>query len=474
MTPPPTEQPAQDAAPQPTPPAPSARARRARPRALPVVAIIGRPNVGKSTLFNRIIQRRQAIVEPTPGVTRDRNYAIAEWHGRQFQLVDTGGFEPTATETLLAQVREQARLAIDEADLLLFLGDARSGLTPMDEEIIAELRRSDKPLLAAINKVEGPSQETAAAEFYRLGLSPMLPVSAEHGRGVGDLLDAVLALLPRAPTQEVVEPEVRHRICVLGRPNVGKSSLINYLLRQPRHLVDHRPGTTHDAIDTIIRYHGLEYLFIDTAGIRRKGRVSQAVEKFSVVMALKSLRRADIALLMIDAVEGVTDQDATIAGYVHEAGKACIVLVNKWDSIERDTHTFRGYVDTVREHLKFFPDAPVLTISAKTGQRVMKIFAAIERVGAAHEKLVPTPVLNDVLHAALQRHPLPVPRGQPVRFYYATQCDVRPPTFILFVNNPKGVHFSSTRYVVNQIREAFGFVGTPLRVIWRRSRSAKR
>ena len=431
----------------------------------PLVAIVGRPNVGKSTLFNRILGQRKAIVEDFPGVTRDRNYAEVTKYDAPFILMDTGGFEPASEERLLVQMREQSQLAVEEADVILFVLDGREGLTPSDEEVATMLRRVDKPVLYVVNKVDGPKQEEAMAEFYALGLDELHPVSAEHGLGVGDLVDAVLTHLPPAKAPEPETEEVR--LAVIGRPNVGKSSLVNRLLGYERVVANPLAGTTRDSVDTPFTYNQKRYVLIDTAGIRRKGKVSQKLEKFSVIQALKAMDRSHVVLVVIDAEEGVTDQDLTVAGYAYEKGRAVILVVNKWDKIEKDNKTLRQYTEKLRMSFKFLPFAPILFVSALTGQRVAKIMGEVEAVSAEFNRQVPTAALNRILEEAVRSHAPPMIQGTRLKFFYMTQTQVRPPTFVVFANKAEGIHFSYERYLQNKLREAFGFEGVPIRLIFR-------
>jgi GTP-binding protein len=427
-----------------------------------IVAIVGRPNVGKSTLFNRIIGRRQAIVEDFPGVTRDRNYAEVTRFEQPFTLVDTGGFEPASDDRLLTQMREQSQLAVEEADVILFLLDGREGLTPADQEVAAMLRQIDKPVLFVVNKVDGPSQETAAGDFYALGIDEFWTISAEHGPGVNDLMERVLALLPSAPHRRAEDDETR--LAIIGRPNVGKSSLVNRLLGFERMVANPVAGTTRDSVDTPFAYNRRRYVLIDTAGIRRKGRVAQKLEKFSVIQSLKALDRADIALMILDGREGVAEQDLTIAGYAAERGRAVVLVVNKWDLVPKDHTTAGQYVKNLRDTFKFIPDVPIHFVSALTGLRVNKIMADVEKVGDEYRRTIKTAVLNKVLEEAQKAHQPPVYHGKRLRFFYITQTGTRPPSFIVFVNKAEGVHFSYRRYLVNCLRQAFGFAGCPIRL----------
>lgn len=432
---------------------------------LPVVAIVGRPNVGKSTLFNRLCGSRRAIVEDFPGVTRDRNYAEVTRHEKPFMLIDTGGFEPASRDRLLTQMREQSQLAIEEADVIIFLMDGREGLNASDTDVVAILRQVKKPVLYVANKIDGGGLEPALGEFYSLGVAEVLPASAEHGYGINDLIDELMKLLP-AP--EVIDEDEREtRIAVIGRPNVGKSSLVNRMLGYERVVANPTAGTTRDTIDTPFQHHSKRYVLIDTAGIRRKGKVSQKLEKFSVIQALKGMERAHITLVLIDASEGVTDQDVTVAGYAHEKGRAIILLVNKWDLVAKDNSSMKKYTEDLRIKFKFLAHVPILFISATTGQRVAKIMDLVESVAEEFNRKISTPELNRILKEAEDAHPPAFFQGQRVKFYYATQSAVRPPTFIIFANRAKGVHFSYERYLVNKFREAFGFDGVPIRLIFR-------
>lgn len=427
-----------------------------------IVAIVGRPNVGKSTLFNRILGRRMAIVEDIPGVTRDRNYADVSRYAKRFTLIDTGGFEPASNDRLLAQMREQSQLAMEEADIILFVMDGREGLNPADEEVAGMLRQVDKPVLFVVNKVDGPNQEAMLGEFYALGVGELYPISAEHRHGVGSLVDEVLDLLPERGEDQGTLTETR--LSIIGRPNVGKSSLVNRLLGYERVVANPTAGTTRDSVDTPFIFNEKRYVLIDTAGIRRKGRVSQKLEKYSVIHALKALDRTHVALVVIDAEEGITDQDLTIAGYAHERGRAVILIVNKWDLVKKDNTTMGEYVKDVRDAFKFLPDSPIHFVSALTGQRINKIMADVEMVSDEFNRKVSTAELNRVIKDAEINHPPPMFRGRRLKLFYATQTAVRPPTFIIFVNKAEGIHFSYERYLMNCLRQAFGFVACPIRL----------
>jgi GTP-binding protein len=403
-----------------------------------------------------------AIVEDIPGVTRDRNYADVSRYAKRFTLIDTGGFEPASNDRLLAQMREQSQLAMEEADIILFVMDGREGLNPADEEVAGMLRQVDKPVLFVVNKVDGPSQEAMLGEFYALGVGELYPISAEHRHGVGSLVDEVLDLLPEQGEDQ--ENLTETRLSIIGRPNVGKSSLVNRLLGYERVVANPTAGTTRDSVDTPFIYNEKRYVLIDTAGIRRKGRVSQKLEKYSVIHALKALDRTHVALVVIDAEEGITDQDLTIAGYAHERGRAVILIVNKWDLVKKDNTTMGEYVKDVRDAFKFLPDSPIHFVSALTGQRINKIMADVEMVSDEFNRKVSTAELNRVLKDAEINHPPPMFRGRRLKLFYATQTAVRPPTFIIFVNKAEGIHFSYERYLMNCLRQAFGFVACPIRL----------
>jgi GTP-binding protein len=437
----------------------------------PVVAIIGRPNVGKSSLFNRLAHQRKAIVIDQPGATRDRNYAACTWNDKPYILIDTGGFEPAATEGMLVQMREQTQLAIEEADIIIFLMDGREGLLPADRDIAALLRGFEKPVFYAVNKIDGLKQETLSYEFYRLGMETIYTVSAEHGLGVGELMDEVTRLLPETPEPSDVEDRIR--IAVIGKPNVGKSSLVNKILGYERTIVNPVPGTTRDAIDTPFTFAGRPYLLVDTAGIRRKSRVSLTLEKYSVIQAIKAISRCDIALMLIDAQEGVTEQDAKIAGLALENGTACIVVVNKWDAIEKDDRTIGKYVREIKDKMKFLDFAPILFVSARTGQRVVKIFDAVDSVYSQYTRRVSTPELNRKVQEFLAANPPPQYKSRSNPFNYVSQVAVKPPTFVFFVGDPRSVHFSYERYLMNQFREALALDQVPLRFFFKKKSKDK-
>jgi GTP-binding protein len=431
----------------------------------PVVAIVGRPNVGKSTLFNRIVGRPKAIVEDQPGVTRDRNYADIEWEDKSFALIDTGGFEPISRERIFMQMKEQCQLAIEEADLILFLMDGKDGLTPSDKEIASILRREAKPLRYVVNKIDGPKHEDKVFEFYGVGAETIFSISALHNYGVDDLMEEVLKDLPSSDGEE--GEEAITRIAVVGRPNVGKSSLINRILGYERVIVNESPGTTRDPIDTVMEIEERRYLLIDTAGIRRKKKISLRLEKYSIVEALKSIHRCDVALLLIDPREGVTEQDTKIAGFIHEKGKGCVIVVNKWDLIEKNSDTTKEYTLQVREELKFLPYAPILFASCLTGKRVIATIQLVDQVAEEYGKRVSTSHLNNLIEESTEKVPLPRYGKGRVKIYYGTQVSIRPPTFVLFANYPQRIHVTYQRYLVNRIREFLGFKRTPIRLLLR-------
>ena len=432
----------------------------------PIVAIVGRPNVGKSTLYNRIVGRKKAIVEDQPGVTRDRNYADIELGDKSFSLIDTGGFEPISRQRIFIQMKEQCQLAIEEADLIVFLMDGKDGLTPSDKEIASILRRKVKPLLYVVNKIDGPKHEEKVFEFYGVGAETIFSISALHNYGVDDLLTEVLKGLPPSDAEEV-EEEIT-RIAVVGRPNVGKSSLINRILGYDRVIVNENPGTTRDAIDTVMEIGERRYLLIDTAGIRRKKKISLRLEKYSIVEALKSIDRCDVALHLIDSREGVTDQDTKIAGFIQEKGKGCVIVVNKWDLIEKNSDTAKEYTLQIRDELKFLPYAPILFTSCLTGKRVIATIQLVDQVAEEYGKRVSTSHLNDLIEESTKNVPLPSYGKRRVKIYYGTQVSVRPPTFVLFVNYPQRIHVTYQRYLINRIRESLGFKRTPIRLLLRK------
>ena len=426
------------------------------------VAIVGRPNVGKSTLFNRLLRKRKAIVEDFPGVTRDRHYAEVTRFAKPFLLIDTGGFEPVSEDRLLIQMREQSQLAVEEADIIFYLMDVKDGLTPSDIEIAEMLRQVDKPVFYLVNKVDGEKQEAETVDFYTLGIDKFYTLSAEHGRGVNDLVDDLMELLPPAPEETDQETEIR--MAIVGRPNVGKSSLTNRLLGYERVVANPVAGTTRDSIDTPFTYNQNRYVLIDTAGIRRKGKISQNLEKYSAITALKAMDRAHIVLMVIDAADGVTDQDLAVAGYAYEKGRAVILVVNKWDLPEKDDQTMGKFIAEVERRFKYLPFAPVLFVSALTGQRVSKIMSKVEEVAAEFNRRIPTSQLNQGLEEFVSKHPPSMAGTQRIKFYYAAQSAVRPPSFVLFTNRPDNIHFSYQRYLVNCFREKFHFDQVPIRL----------
>lgn len=439
---------------------------------LPVVAIVGRPNVGKSTLFNRLTGSRKALVRDTPGVTRDRIHGVCEFAGWRATVIDTGGLDPSSEEPLAAQVRKQILVAIAEADALVFVIDGRDGLTPIDEEVARLLRRVSKPVVVAVNKVDARGHEAAAADAYRLGMDPVVPVSAEHGRGVAELIEALAMRLPTVPGADADEATSPLRIAVVGRPNVGKSSLVNAIAGQDRVVVHNEPGTTRDAVDTLVTVEGTPYIIVDTAGLRRKGRTEGALDKLAAVMARRSLERADLALVVLDGGEGVTTQDARIAGYAEAAGRAVVLVVNKWDLVGAADRAPK-IVRSLRERLPFLAHAPVVFTSALDGTGLRELFETVDRVALDYAKEITTGELNRVLTAAVERRPPGGVHGKTLKIFYATQTATRPPTFLLFVNDPAALHFSYERYLVSALRERFGLAGCALRLRLRRRRPAR-
>lgn len=432
----------------------------------PIVAIVGRPNVGKSTLFNALAGEKLSIVEDTPGVTRDRIYADSSWLDRVFTIVDTGGIEPESQDIILSQMREQAQLALMSADVVLFLVDVRQGLVDADAKVADMLRKSQKPVILVVNKVDDfQKMMPDIYEFYRLGIGDPHPVSATLKLGIGDMLDELVELLPPKGAGE--EEDDRVKVAVVGKPNVGKSSLVNKLLGKDRVIVSDIAGTTRDAIDTVIKYHGKEYVFIDTAGMRRKSKVKETIERFSVIRALSATDRADVVVLMIDATEGVTEQDAKIAGIAHEKGKGLLIAVNKWDAIEKDDKTMYKFRDEVMRVLSFVPYAKIIYISALTGKRVDQIYAEIDAIVEERRRRIATGVLNEIVMEAVAMNEPPSDKGRRLKVLYASQVGTEPPTFVVFINDKKLMHFSYRRYLENQIRQAFGFEGTPIRMVMR-------
>ncbi|MBB5172907.1 ribosome biogenesis GTPase Der [Texcoconibacillus texcoconensis] len=432
----------------------------------PVVAIVGRPNVGKSTIFNRIVGERVAIVEDKPGVTRDRIYGTGEWLNREFHIIDTGGID-IGDEPIVRQMRHQAELAIDEADVIVFIVDGKEGLTGADEEVAQMLYRSQKPVVLAVNKVDHPEMLERTYDFYSLGLGEVFAISGAHGRGLGDMLDEVHSSVPQDIEDDYDADTIK--MSVIGRPNVGKSSLVNTLLGEERVIVSNVPGTTRDAVDTPFTRDDQDYVLIDTAGMRKRGKVYETTEKYSVLRALKAIDRSDVVLVVIDGYEGIIEQDKKIAGYAHEAGRAVIIVVNKWDAVEKDDKTMKRFEKEVRESFQFLNYAPILFLSAKTKQRVQHVLPTVKEVSERHNMRVPTNVLNDLIVDAVTMNPTPTDhRGHRLRIKYATQVAVGPPTFVLFVNEPELLHFSYERFIENQIRETFDFEGTPIRIFARK------
>lgn len=433
----------------------------------PIVAIVGRPNVGKSTLFNIFANSRISIVEDTPGVTRDRLYAEGDWLDNQFMMVDTGGIEIMNSDAIAVSIRQQAEIAIKEADVILFVCDARSGIVQEDADVARILRKSGKPIVLAVNKADSPKQELNVYEFYNLGLGEPFPISAANHLGIGDLLDAVVAKFPQNKAGVFDNDEDQIKVALIGRPNVGKSSIFNSLVGQERSIVSDVAGTTRDAIDTPVVRNGQKYLFIDTAGMRRKGKIDEPIEKYSIIRSLRAVDRSDVVLMVIDAVDGVTEQDKKIAGYAHEAGKGIVIVVNKWDAYEKDENSTLRYTETLRKELIFMQYAPVVYVSALTKQRIHRLPEVISYVAEQNAMRVATSVLNQVIADAVAINPPPTEKGQRLKILYATQVKIKPPTFVIFVNEPEIMHFSYQRYLENKLREAFGFEGTPLSMIIR-------
>jgi GTPase len=430
----------------------------------PVVAIVGRPNVGKSTIFNRIVGERISIVEDVPGVTRDRIYSSADWLTHDFNIIDTGGIE-IGDEPFLDQIRQQAEIAIDEADVIIFLTNGREGVTAADEIVAKILYRSKKPIVLAVNKIDNPEMRDLIYDFYALGFGEPFPISGSHGIGLGDMLDEVAKNFKQDSGENYSDDTIKFSL--IGRPNVGKSSLVNALLGEDRVIVSDVAGTTRDAIDSKLKVDGQEYVIIDTAGMRKKGKVYESTEKYSVLRALRAIERSDVVLVVIDGEEGIIEQDKKIAGYAHEAGRAVIIVVNKWDAVEKDEKTMKNFEQNIREHFLFLDYAPVIFLSAKTKKRIHTLIPVINQVSENHALRVQSSVLNEVIADAVAMNPTPTDKGKRLKVFYATQVAVKPPTFVVFVNEPELMHFSYERFLENRIREAFVFEGTPIRIIAR-------
>ncbi len=432
----------------------------------PIVAVVGRPNVGKSTLFNVLAGERISIVKDTPGITRDRIYADVEWLNYKFTLIDTGGIEPDSKDIILSQMREQAEIAIASADVIMFLVDIKQGLVDADMHVANMLRKSGKPVVLVVNKVDNPSKQMADVyEFYNLGIGDPYAISAANRLGLGEMLDAVTKLFPEGSDTD--EEDDRPKVAIVGKPNVGKSSIINKLIGENRVIVSDIAGTTRDAVDTEVTYNKKQYVLIDTAGLRRKSKIKEELERYMIVRTVAAVERADVVVLVIDATEGVTEQDAKIAGVAHERGKGMIIAVNKWDAIEKDNKTMNEFTKKVRDTLAFMPYAEILYVSAETGQRLPKLFETIDMVMENHSLRVQTGVLNEIMTEAVAMQQPPTDKGKRLRLFYITQVSVKPPTFVIFVNDRELMHFSYTRYIENRIRDAFGFKGTPLHFIIR-------
>ena len=444
-----------------------------------IVAIVGRPNVGKSTLFNRLVGRRSAIVEKKPGVTRDRNYGISKYHGYEFIVIDTGGFEPVSESSLRNQMVQQARLAVEEADCVLFVVNAQEGCTPVDGEIYRTLMvENDTRLFVVVNKADNPRLEEESSDFYQLGVEAIYPVSAEHNRGIDGLLEEVDKIVPLKEGKIDTADEVDRSsepiaVAVIGKPNAGKSSIVNAMLRKERMIVDSVSGTTRDPVDSICNYEGREYLLVDTAGIRRRGKVSQKIETFSIVSALKSIERAEVTLLIIDAEEGITEQVMKIAGYANERKKSLLIVMNKWDLVNKDSKNLKQVEEEVYDRLGFISFAPILFVSAKTGQSIPQIFEKILSVHGQYVRRIQTSDLNTILQLIVNQHPPPSKSGRPTKVFYGNQVSVAPPSFVFMTNNPDKTNFAYERYIANQFRYHFGFEGTPLNFIWRKKKSTR-
>lgn len=430
----------------------------------PVIAIVGRPNVGKSTIFNRIVGERVSIVEDIPGITRDRIYSAGEWLNHEFNIIDTGGID-IGDEPFLTQIRQQAEVAIDEADVIIFMTNGRDGVTAADEEVAKILYRSKKPIVLAVNKVDNPEMRSDIYDFYSLGFGEPFPISGTHGLGLGDLLDEAANHFPKIEEEAYDDETIRFSL--IGRPNVGKSSLVNALLGQERVIVSNIAGTTRDAVDTPYSKDDQDYVIIDTAGMRKKGKVYESTEKYSVLRALRAIERSDVVLVVLDGEEGIIEQDKKIAGYAHDSGRAVIIVVNKWDTVKKDEKTMKAFEENIRAHFQFLDYAPVVFLSAKTKKRTQTLLPVINEVNESHSIRVQTNVLNDVIMDAVAMNPTPTHNGSRLKIFYATQVAVKPPTFVVFVNDTELMHFSYERFLKNRLREAFGFVGTPIHIIAR-------
>jgi GTP-binding protein len=429
--------------------------------AKPVIAIVGRPNVGKSTIFNRIVGERISIVEDIPGVTRDRIYSSAEWLNHDFNIIDTGGID-IGDEPFLEQIRQQAEIAIDEADVIIFLTNGREGVTSADEEVAKILYKAKKPVVLAVNKIDNPEMRSQIFDFYSLGFGDPFPISGSHGLGLGDLLDEAAKHFPNRQTKEYDEDVICFSL--IGRPNVGKSSLVNAILGEERVIVSDISGTTRDAIDSSLTYNGQRYVIIDTAGMRKKGKVYETTEKYSVLRALRAIERSNVVLVVINAEEGIIEQDKKIAGYAHEAGRAVVIVVNKWDAVEKDEKTMKEFEQNIRDQFLFLSYAPIVFLSAKTKKRIHTLMPLINTANENHSRRVDTSILNDVIMDAVAVNPTPTDNGRRLKIYYTTQVSVKPPTFVVFVNEPELLHFSYERFLENRIRDAFGFEGTPIKI----------
>ncbi|MEK3991001.1 ribosome biogenesis GTPase Der [Robertmurraya sp. FSL R5-0851] len=430
----------------------------------PVIAIVGRPNVGKSTIFNRIVGERISIVEDIPGVTRDRIYSSAEWLSHDFNIIDTGGID-IGDEPFLEQIRQQAEIAIREADVIIFLTNGREGVTSADEEVAKILYRAKKPVVLAVNKIDNPEMRDLIYDFYALGFGEPYPISGSHGLGLGDLLDAAAQHFPSKDENDYDDDVIKFSL--IGRPNVGKSSLVNAMLGEERVIVSDIAGTTRDAIDSMVTVNGERYVIIDTAGMRKRGKVYETTEKYSVLRALRAIERSDVVLVVINAEEGIIEQDKKIAGYAHEAGRAIVIVVNKWDAVEKDEKTMKEFEEKIRAHFLFLDYAPIVFLSAKTKKRIHTLIPMINKASENHSMRVETSVLNDIVMDAVAMNPTPTDNGKRLKIYYTTQVSVKPPTFVVFVNDPELMHFSYQRFIENRIREAFGFEGTPIKIFAR-------